>query len=145
MKIVDVNVLLYAVNRDAIHHSRVLAWWQNALASQEPIGLAWIVLLGFLRLSTNGRVFRTPLSTETAMERIDAWLGHENVRVAHETEDQWAVVRRLLTDTGTSGNRTTDAHLAALAITHGATLVSCDCDFARYRQLRWENPAASEA
>jgi predicted nucleic acid-binding protein len=76
-----------------------------------------------------------------AIERIEAWLSHENVRLLHESEDQWNILRQLLIETGTSGNRTTDAHLAAMAIAYGATLVSCDSDFARYRQLRWENPA----
>jgi toxin-antitoxin system PIN domain toxin len=142
MRIVDLNVLIYAVNQDAAHHARVLAWWQSALAGPEPVGLPWIVILGFLRLSTSARVFPNPLTPQLAMERVDAWLSHDNVRVVHESDNQWRILRRLLTETGTSGNLTTDAHLAALAIAHGATLISCDCDFARYGQLSWENPAA---
>lgn len=33
-----------------------------------------------------------------------------------------------------------DAHLAALAIGHGADLVSYDSDFARFPGLRWRRP-----
>jgi len=41
---------------------------------------------------------------------------------------------------GTGGNLTTDAHLAALAIEHGAELCSCDADFSRFAGLRWLDP-----
>ena len=70
MRIVDLNVLLYAVNTDSAHHTRVLAWWEAAIADDEPIGLAWIVLLGFLRVSTNPRVFPRPLDPDTAMSML---------------------------------------------------------------------------
>jgi predicted nucleic acid-binding protein len=35
-----------------------------------------------------------------------------------------------------------DAHLAGLAIEHGLTLCSSDGDFAKFPQLKWENPLA---
>ncbi len=44
----------------------------------------------------------------------------------------------LLTEAGTAGNLTTDAHLAALAIEHGGRLVSFDRDFARFPGVRLE-------
>jgi predicted nucleic acid-binding protein len=47
-----------------------------------------------------------------------------------------------LSEVGAAGNLTTDAHLATLAISHGAILISCDSDFARFKGLRWENPIA---
>jgi hypothetical protein len=50
MKIVDANVLLYAVNRETPHDERVRTWWEEALAGDEPVGLCWLVLLAFLRL-----------------------------------------------------------------------------------------------
>ena len=62
--------------------------------------------------------------------------------MVREKDEHWDVLRSLLDEAGMSANLTTDAHLAALAITHGAVLVSCDTDFARFRGLRWENPAA---
>jgi toxin-antitoxin system PIN domain toxin len=142
MKLVDLNVLLYAVNRDAAHHSRVLAWWEDALGSGEPIGLAWVVVLGFLRLATNPRVFPRPLTSDQALDRVEAWLAHPSTRLVRETDEQWRILRELLRETGTSGNLTTDAHLASLAIALGATLASCDADFARFPRVRWENPAA---
>jgi uncharacterized protein len=141
MKLIDLNVLLYAVNRDAPRHEPIRSWWETALSADEPIGLPWIVLLGFIRLSTNAHVFASPLSPDQAIDRVDSWLSHPNVSISRETEQHWRILQELLKETGAAGNLTTDAHLAALAISHAATLASCDADFCRFRHLRWENPA----
>lgn len=140
MKLVDLNVLLYAVNRSSPHHDTVRSWWDDAHDGDEPIGLAWIVLSGFVRLSTRSGIFPRPLSVEEACTRVDRWLRAPATRVVGETEEHWRHLKLLLTELGTAGNLTTDAHLAALAIGHGATLVSCDTDFARFSGLRLLNP-----
>jgi predicted nucleic acid-binding protein len=51
-----------------------------------------------------------------------------------------AWLRELLSPLGTAGNLTGDAHLAALAIEHGATIHSCDADFGRFSGARWIDP-----
>jgi toxin-antitoxin system PIN domain toxin len=140
MKIVDLNVLLYAVNRDAVHHAVALRWWEGAINGDEPVGLPWIVLLGFLRIATNVAIFPRPLAADTAIAQVDAWLSSPATRVVGEKDEHWDVLRSLLRETGAAGNLTTDAHLAALTITHGAVLASFDTDFARFKGLRWENP-----
>ena len=81
------------------------------------------------------------MANNVAVERVDAWLAHPNTRVVRETDEHWRTLKDLLDETGTAGNLTTDAHLAAMAISQGATLASCDADFGRYPHLRWENPA----
>ena len=86
-----------------------------------------------------------PLRAEEALARVDAWLRIEGVRLVGEKPEHWEVLRGLLAESGCAGNLTTDAHLAALAISHGAVLVSCDSDFARFRGLRWESPLAARA
>jgi hypothetical protein len=140
VKLVDVNVLLYVVNEDAAQHEAVVGWWKQALAGDETIGLPWAALLGFLRVATNPRIFAHPIEPVAALRVIDDWLGFENTFLAREKDGHWETLRMLLTESGTAGNLTTDAHLAALAICHGAVLVSCDNDFARFKGLRWENP-----
>lgn len=140
MKLVDLNVLLYAVNRDAHHHEVARRWWEAALNGDEPVGLSWLVVLGFLRLATNRKVFPKPLDVDEALARVDAWLLHPNTKLVIETDEHWNVLRPLLAATGSAGNLTSDAHLAALALGHGAVLVSCDRDFARFPHLRWECP-----
>jgi len=142
MRIIDLNVLLYAVNSDAAQHDRVRGWWEQAVNDEDTIGLAWVVLLGFLRLATNPRVFPRPLAPGAAATKLDTWLSLDNVRVVHEKDDHWETLKPLLGRAGTAGNLATDAHLAALALTHDAVVVSCDTDFARFKGLRWENPLA---
>ncbi len=140
MKIVDLNVLLYAVNEDAPHHQRIVRWWEQALNGDEAVGLAWVVVLGFLRTSTNPRIVPHPLAAEEAVDLVDAWLALDIVSLVMETHDHWRVLRNMLAEAGVAGNLTTDAHLAAMAVTRGAMLASCDGDFARFPNLRWENP-----
>jgi predicted nucleic acid-binding protein len=60
--------------------------------------------------------------------------------VIHPTERHAGILRNLITHVGTAGNLTTDAHLAALAIEHGAQLCSADADFSRFPGLRWVDP-----
>jgi len=141
VKIVDLNILLYAVNSEAAQHDRARQWWERAVNDQDDaIGLPWLVVLGFLRLSTNPRVFPRPLSFEAATARVDAWLALDTVRVVREKDGHWNILRSLLAASGAAGNLTTDAHLAALALSHDAVLVSSDADFSRFEGLRLENP-----
>ncbi len=140
MKLVDINVLLYAVNRRSPHHDRIRKWWEEALVADEPVGLAWIVLTGFLRLATRPGVLERPLSVEEAIAIVDDWFRQPNVRLVVEDTEHWTRFRELLQQTGTAGNLTNDAHLASIALATGATLVSGDTDFARFQQLRWKNP-----
>ena len=140
MRIVDLNILLYAVNSQALEHSRARAWWERALNDEETVGLAWVVMLGFLRVSTSARVFPRPLSPAAAAAKLDTWLARDNVQVVSERDDHWARLKPLIGASGTAANLTTDAHLAALALSHDAVLVSSDRDFARFTGLRWENP-----
>jgi hypothetical protein len=140
MKLIDLNILLYVVNEDAVHHARVLAWWKQALNNDEPLGLPWVVLLGFLRIATHPDIFPRPLTPDTAAAKVGGWLSLDSTRLVHERDEHWSILRALLGETGTAGNLVTDAHLAALAISHGAELVSCDSDFGRFKGLRWHNP-----
>ena len=140
MTLVDLNVVLYAINTAAARHEEARAWWESALGGDEPVGLAWSVVTGFLRLSTRASILPRPLTVEQACRRVNRWLAQPTVRLVRETDEHWLHLDRLLAGTGTGGNLTTDAHLAALAISHGATLVSFDNDFARFPDLRWSNP-----
>jgi uncharacterized protein len=142
VKLVDLNLLLYAVNRDSANHARAKAWLEEMLAGEETIALPWVVILGFLRVCTNARILPQPLAPEQAMEVVDSWLARPPVILLDPTDAHWRVLRSVLAETGTAGNLTTDAHLAALAIEHDAELCSSDGDFARFGQLRWTNPLA---
>ena len=140
MKVVDLNVLLYAVNERSPRHAHLRDWWEDALSGDESIGLPWIVLLGFLRIATNAKAFPHPLAPEAAVRAIDEWLAADVVHLVTEKEEHWEILRALLADAGTAGNLTMDGHLAALAMSRGEVLVSCDNDCARFKGLRWEKP-----
>jgi len=140
MIIVDLNVLIYAVNESSPRHETVTPWWNEAMSSDEPVGLPWIVLNGFLRLTTRSGILPRPLSLETALRMVETWLACDHIVQPREADDHWPIVRRLLLGAGTGGNLVTDAYLAALAIGNGATLVTCDRDFARFPGLSWITP-----
>jgi len=140
VKLPDVNLLLYAADETATRHSSALAWVESTLSGTETVAFAWLTLIGFVRLSTNPRSFRSPWNVEKALDVVDGWLAQPSVTVVHPTDRHSAVLRDLLAPLGTAGNLTSDAHLAALAIEHGATLCSCDNDFSRFSGLRWMDP-----
>lgn len=138
MKQPDTNVLIYAVNRSAPQHAKAFAWLREAFAAPDGVGLAWVSLLGFLRITTNPRVLPRPLRVADALRTIDFWLEQPTARIVQPTERHAAMLGKLLAAVGTGGNLTTDAHLATLAMEHGATLASFDSDFERFEGLRFE-------
>jgi toxin-antitoxin system PIN domain toxin len=140
VKIPDVNLLLYAYDSRSARHGDARKWLEQTLSGSEPVGLAWVVLLAFVRLSTRSVVVESPLEVGAALGLVESWLDQPCATVIDPTDRHAAVLRELLTPLGTAGNLTTDAHLAALAIEHGATLCSCDSDFARFPRLRWQDP-----
>jgi len=139
MTVVDLNVLLYAINRDSKHHTRAKAWLDGALNGDATVAFSWVVLLGFVRVATNLRVMPAPLTAAQALDIVDEWLALPNVVVLSPGESHWTVLRSLLFEAGTAGNLSTDAHLAALTIEHDAELCSTDADFARFSHLRLAN------
>ena len=142
MKLVDANLLLYAVDEASPHHAVAKPWLEEQLSGPETIAFGWAVLLAFVRLVTNPRIFAAPLTAEDALELVDGWLEQPSATVVHPTDRHAKLLRELLRALGTAGNLTSDAHLAALAVEHGADLCSADGDFARFPGVRWLNPLA---
>lgn len=140
MILVDVNLLLYAVNRDIPQHAAAKAWLENVMSGSDGIGLPWVVLLAFLRLTTSTRIFERPLSVEQAATYIDHWLQQPVVTTPVPGPRHWPILRNLLEQAGTGGNLTTDAHIATLALEHGYTVYSSDYDFKRFAGLKHVNP-----
>ena len=138
----DANLLLYAVNADLPQHEPARQWWENVLSGTEPIGLPWVVILAFLRLSTNSRIFEQPLDPAKALGYLDEWLSQPVAEPLRPGPNHWAILRNLLEPTGTAGNLTTDAHIAALALEHGGRVDSADNDFQRFAGIKHVNPLA---
>ena len=142
VKFLDLNLLVYAVDRDSPRHEAARRWLEEALSDDEPIGLAWVVVIGFLRLVTRAAVVRRPLDPDEAFDLVEQWLDWPSVQVVRPGPQHWPLLRSLLEPLGTAGNLTTDAHLAALALEHRATLWTSDRDFLRFPGLKVSDPLA---
>lgn len=142
MILVDANLLLYAVNDDLPQHGPARAWLEAIMSGSEVVGLPWVVLLAFLRITTSRRIFERPLMVEQAVEYVEEWLKQPVVRAVTPSSGHWAILRNLLLHSGTGGNLTTDAHIAALALEQGYAVYSTDNDFKRFPGLQHVNPLA---
>lgn len=140
MILVDANVLVYAIDSDSPHHRAARRWLEGALSGAAPVGFAWVVLLAFLRVTTRPGILRRPLSPEKATAFVDEWLAQPNARAVAPGEGHWQILRTLLKATGTAGNLTSDAHLAAMALERGASICSTDRDFERFPGIERLDP-----
>jgi toxin-antitoxin system PIN domain toxin len=140
MKLLDLNILIYAIDESSSRHDAARTWLDETLSGSDTTAFAWQVLIGFVRLSTHPAVFARPLSVDEACDVVDGWLQQPCVTVLHPSDRHASVLRGLLTPLGAAGNLTSDAHLAALAIEHGAELCSTDVDFSRFTGVRWVDP-----
>ncbi len=140
MLVPDLNLILYAHDPQSRQHEEARQWWEELLNSGRPVGLAWVTILGFLRLVTHARLAANPMTPEAAIRRVKSWLAMPSVRILTPGEGHAEILFGLVQTVGVAGNLTTDAHLAALAIEYQAELASTDTDFARFAGLRWRNP-----
>jgi hypothetical protein len=142
MIVPDVNLLVHAYNSESRVHEAARAWWEALLNGTRPVGLSWVVMLGFIRLTTHRQILAHPLTVSVACAHVSTWLARPCVAILHPGNRHADVLFGLLEHLGSAGNLTTDAHLAALCIEHQAELHSTDADFSRFPGLRWRNPAA---
>lgn len=136
----DVNLLIYSVDKSSPFHQPGYRWLDGVLSSTETVAFSYPAILGFIRITTNPRLFETPATVHQAVTHVSGWLGQPHAILLTPGDRHWTLLERLLISTGVGANLTTDAHLAALAIEHGFTLFSNDTDFARFSGLTWVNP-----
>jgi hypothetical protein len=140
MILIDVNLLIYAIDSASPHHQAARDWLENTLSGADEVGLTWNVVLAFLRIVTHPAVVRRPLVPEVALDYVESWLQQPCVRTVVPGAKHWLIFRSLIRSTGTAGNLTSDAHLAALALEHDCELYSSDHDFKRFRGIKHTNP-----
>lgn len=140
MKLYDTNVLIYAVDPTAVHHARARRALDEEISSGRTVLLPWLALIGFIRLTTGGSLAIDPMSINEAVGVVKAWTSQPNVISPHPDSELIGRMEELLEKIGTGGNLVNDAYLAALALQHGATVVSFDNDFSRFPGVRWEQP-----
>jgi uncharacterized protein len=136
MILIDANLLLYAYNRASDQHERARVWLEDALAGTQSVLLPWPVVLAFLRISTSSRVWPKPLTVSEACQIIATLLGFDKVTIPQPGEKHWQILTDLLETCQCRDALIVDAHLAALAIEHGATICTDDRDFSRFPGLK---------
>lgn len=144
MVLVDVNLLINATMSRMPEHGRAKKWLDEILRSEETVGLPWMVIVGFVRITTNPRAMTNPFTLPEALAQVDDWLALPGVVVVHPTGEHARHFAGQCLAAGATGNLVSDAHLAALAIEHGCELASNDADYGRFATLRWVNPLRAE-
>ena len=140
MILVDANLLLYAEDSLSAQHDVAREWWDRQLSGTAPVALCWPVVTAFIRIGTNVRLHRRPLTLREAVERTQSWFAQPCVRLIQPTDQHWVIFQNLLKSGNAVANLVSDAHLAALAVEHNCVLQSTDADFARFKGLKWKNP-----
>jgi toxin-antitoxin system PIN domain toxin len=136
----DINLLVYAYDSTSPWHKRAAQWWTSCLSGATPVGIPWIVSLGFVRLWTSPRVFANPMPVDRAAAHVESWLNRRIVKPLNPGPRHSEFLFTFLRAEGKGGNLTTDAHLAALAVEFRGTIHTADTDFLRFPGVQWQNP-----
>lgn len=142
MLLPDVNVLLYAHRPESPRHDEHRTWLLAAANGPRPLALSELVLSAFLRVATHSRVYKEPTPMEQAVQFCTTLLGAPAATAVRPGPRHWTVFTDLLDKGQARGNLVPDAYLAALAIEHGASLITADRGFTRWPGLDWAPPLA---
>lgn len=140
--LIDANLLLYATDSRSKFHQAARDWLLEQLSGGRRVGLPWQSLAAFLRLATHPRVSANPLSPADAWRLVTTWLDAPVAWIPQPGPEHSVLAGEMLVRYEATGNLVPDALLAALALEHGLTVCSADTDFARFSEVRWENPLA---
>jgi len=138
----DVNVLIYAFRKDALHHNICRPWLNALVEGDSRFGVSPLVLATLIRITTNRRAFAVPSALDEAFGFCSDILVQPHCQVVETGERHWNIFQQLCLDTETRGPRISDAWFAALAIEWGCTWITMDRDYARFPGLDWRLPQA---
>ena len=138
--LVDANLLLYAVDSGSTRHTTATRWLESILNGDRRVAIPWQTIGAFMRIATHPRVYDRPLTAGQAWAHVGGWLGAEPTWIPPATSNTAGILGSIIASTPVTANLVPDAQLAALAIEHGLVVQTADSDFARFADLRWENP-----
>ncbi|MGI8983181.1 MAG: TA system VapC family ribonuclease toxin [Acidimicrobiales bacterium] len=142
MILTDVYVLVYAYRQESPLHDGYAKWLSRVTSGSEELGLVDAVLIGFLRIVTNPRIYAEPAPTASALAFVDGLRHARRRRWLAPTSAGWESLASLVGgDPQVRVNLVPDAWLAALALAHGCRLATADRGFARFAGLDWFVPA----
>jgi toxin-antitoxin system PIN domain toxin len=140
MRLVDVNVLVYAFRTDAHEHNVYASWLEELVNSDEAYAVSDLILSGFLRVVTHPRVFAPATPVRAALAFVEALRSQPSAVPIQPGARHWDIFTRLCHDASARGNLVPDAFLAALAIESGSEFITTDGDYARFPDLHWQHP-----
>lgn len=144
MLLPDVNVLVYAHRpSESDIASRVRDWLWHRTERGERLGLSTSVLASVIHIVTHPRILGTPSSPREALRFTQALVDDPQTTVVVPSSRHWPIFREFVDDLRLRGNDVPDGYLAALAIDHGADLVTTDRGFRRFPGLRIVDPLAA--
>lgn len=138
--LVDANLLIYAVDERSPHHEASYRWLCEVLNGDQRVGLPWLSLGAFVRITTHPRASEHPLSPSDAWAFVEDWLDSDLTWIPAPTDHHASILGRLIRHYDLRANMITDAQVAALALEHGLVVHSADTDFARFSEITWVNP-----
>jgi uncharacterized protein len=139
----DVNVLVYALRTDALHHAVSYSWLGSVINGDAAFGISPLTLTAVVRITTNPRSYAAPSTVDEVFRFSDFLLNQPHCQIVEPGERHWPLFRRLCIETNTIGPRVTDAWYAALAIEWGCEWITFDRDYARFPGLKWQTPGAA--
>lgn len=136
----DINLLIYAYNSGFKQHDACAAWLESVMNGNSTVCFSWHTIMGFMRIITTPRMSPNPFTTNEAMEIASTLMNSSNSIMLTPGDNHFRIFRDLVDETGITGAKLADAHIAALAIEHGATVASSDRDFRVFDGLHLINP-----
>ena len=134
------NVLVNAFREDATHHRACKVRLERLLASEEVVGIAEAVIVGFVRIATHMGVFHPPSTRRAAFGFVEALLSHPNCHRVIPGVQHWNLFRNLCEKADARGTLVMDAWLAAIALETGSEVVTLDRDFSRFPGVKTSLP-----
>jgi len=134
----DANILIYAYDEAAERHADAKAWFLHAMNNDQVL-LTWQTIMAFIRITTAERG-DAPFTIKEAIDIVNSWVERKNVQIISMDKRNWPLVADTIISGQAKGNLSMDAHLSALAMSCGATLISHDRDFRRFDGLKLDDP-----
>jgi toxin-antitoxin system PIN domain toxin len=130
----DVNVLISAFRPDHPHHTPARTWLDEALlqasSGRASLMLMGMVVTGFLRITTNPKIFKQTDPLADVCNFVDSLLSRQGVQFQPQTAS-WSSLSQLCLKQQTKADLITDAWIAASVMQSGETLCTFDRDFVR--------------
>lgn len=138
---IDVNVLLYASDPQSSRHAAAIRFLRDIPERRDLLCIPYSVALGYLRMATDPRIFRQPLTPDEALQNLESLALLPNVRFLAEREGFFETYREVTTSMSVRGALVPDAHIAVTLRQHDISVFyTADRDFRRFEFLDVRDP-----